>query len=289
MSEIVSPDQVPAFRLNNGVMMPAVGLGVSPTLMNRRRFSRLRRSPSARDWVRQALEVGYRLIDTARVYRNEADVGLALAQSGVPRSDVFITTKLWTVDLGYKQVLSAFERSLEQLKTDHLDLYLIHWPDSSKRHESWRALEELARDGRCRAIGVSNFTIRHLQELLASSDTVPAVNQVEFSPYLYQRELLEFCRERGIQVQAHSPLTRGVRLQDPRLTAHAQKHGKTTAQLLVRWLFQHEVAAIPHSRRRTRMAQNLDIFDFALSPDEMAALDALHEDLRVTRDPSDVP
>lgn len=281
--------QVPAFRLNNGVMMPALGLGVSPRTTNWRRFSRLRRTQGARDAVRQALEIGYRLIDTAHVYHNEEDVGRAVAQSGVPRKDIFITTKLWTSDQGYEQAFSAFERSLDTLQTDYIDLYLIHWPGTRKRLESWHALEELVRGRGCRAVGVSNFTVRHLQELLASSETVPAVNQVEFTPYLFQRELLEFCRENGIQLQAHSPLARGTRLRDPRLCAQARRHGKTTAQLLVRWVLQHGVAAIPKSTRPKHIAQNFGVFDFELSAGEMANLDALHENLHITRDPSDVP
>jgi diketogulonate reductase-like aldo/keto reductase len=269
---------IPSTTLNNGVDMPVLGLGVYKSRPGR----------ETRDAVHWALEEGYRHIDTARLYRNEADVGAAVKASGLPRGDLFIVTKLWNADQGYDKTRRALEQSLRDLDTDYVDLYLMHWPVAEKRLESWRAMESLLEDGHCRAIGVSNFTVAHVEGLLARADVVPAVNQVEFSPFLYQRELLETCRRHGIQVEAYSPLTHGRRLADARVTAISRDHAKTPAQVLIRWGLQHELVVIPKSVRRERIAENRDVFDFEISADEMTQLDALHEDLRVSWDPSDV-
>jgi methylglyoxal/glyoxal reductase len=269
---------IPSTTLNNGVAMPILGLGVY----------RARPGRETRDAVRWALEDGYRHVDTARIYRNEADVGAAVRSSRLAREDLFVVTKLRNADQGYDKTRRALAQSLRDLGMDYVDLYLIHWPVSGKRLESWRAMEELLAEGSCRAIGVSNFTVTHLEELLGAADVVPAVNQVELSPFLYQRELLDVCRRHGIQVEAYSPLTRGRRLADARLTDVARKHEKTPAQVLIRWALQHELVVIPKSVHRERIAENRDVFDFELSADEMAQLDGLDENLRVAWDPSDV-
>ena len=211
-------------RLNNDVRMPFLGLGVYQSPPGR----------VTRNAVNFALRVGYRHVDTARIYGNEADVGEAVRESGVPRGDLFIATKLWNSDQGYDSTLRACEASLKRLGLDYLDLYLVHFPVPDVRKESWRAMETLLKKGRCRAIGVSNFTIRHLEELIEESHVIPSVNQVELHPFLYQKELLKYCQDRGIQVEAYSPLARGERLQDPRIASLATKYSKSPAQLMVR-------------------------------------------------------
>ncbi|MFQ5910009.1 MAG: aldo/keto reductase, partial [Thermoplasmata archaeon] len=204
--------------LSNAVEMPVFGLGLYMS----------RPGDEARSAISQALEAGYRLIDTAAYYQNERDVGEALRDSGVPREDVFITTKLKNSDHGYETAIAACDRSLRLLGLSFVDLYLIHWPVEGLRMESWRALETLLKEGKCHAIGVSNYTIRHLEELLEHSSAVPAVNQVEFHPFLYQQDLLHFCRSHDIVLEAYSPLTRGRKLGDPRVAAIASEFNKRT-------------------------------------------------------------
>jgi diketogulonate reductase-like aldo/keto reductase len=269
----------PAIELNNGVSIPIMGLGVYQTASG---------GETVRA-VRDAIETGYRHIDTAKAYDNERDVGRAVKESGVPREEIFITTKLWNGDHGYDSTKGAFDESRRQLGMGYIDLYLIHWPVEGLRSESWRAMVELLERGDCRAIGVSNYTIRHLEELLASSPVVPAVNQVEFSPFLYQRDLLGFCRDKGIQLEAYSPLTQGKKLKHPTLVALAGKYGKTPAQVLIRWAIEHELVVIPKSARRARIEENADVFDFNISPDDLAALDGLDEGFRTCWDPTNVP
>jgi len=266
-------------KLNNGVDIPLLGLGVYQS------------SPgtTTQDAVRHALKCGYRLVDTARIYGNEQDVGLAIRESRMPREEVFVTTKLWNSDHGYDSTIRAFDESLRRLGLNYLDLYLIHWPVSGVRNESWRAMEKLLKDGKCRAIGVSNYTINHLSEMLASSNTIPAVNQVEFHPFLYQQKLLEYCRGHDIQLEAYSPLTRGERLNHPKVVEIARKHERTSAQILIRWAVQHSVVAIPKSVRNDRILENSRVFDFTLSSSEMKALDSLNEDFRTCWDPSNLP
>jgi len=266
-------------KLNNGVEIPLLGLGVYQSPPGK----------TTQDAVKHALKCGYRLVDTARVYGNEQDVGLALRESGLPREEVFVTTKLWNSDHGYDSTIRACEESLRRLGLKYLDLYLVHWPVSGVRNESWRAMEKLLRDGKCRAIGVSNYTINHLNDLLASSNTIPAVNQVEFHPFLYQQKLLEYCQGHGIQLEAYSPLTRGERLNHPKVVEIARKHERTSAQILIRWAVQHSVVAIPKSVRNDRILENSRVFDFTLSSSEMKALDSLNEDFRTCWDPSNLP
>jgi diketogulonate reductase-like aldo/keto reductase len=266
-------------QLNNGVSMPRLGLGVYL----------MRPGKVTYQAVKAALETGYRLVDTASLYRTEEDVGRAIRDSGVPREEVFITTKLWNGDHGYDSALRAFDASLERLGLGYIDLYLIHFPVPNLRNESWRALENILASGRARAIGVSNYTERHLKDLLRHASVVPAVNQVEFSPFLYQRDLLEFCRKQEIQLEAYAPLTAGRRLHDPRITAIAKKHGRTNAQILLRWAIQHEVVVIPKSTHPGRIEENAQVFDFELTSDEVSALDSLHDGFRSSWDPTAVP
>jgi diketogulonate reductase-like aldo/keto reductase len=265
------------FQLNDGTRMPRFGLGVYQI-----GGARCMRA------VAHALRVGYRHIDTAAMYGNEAEVGRALRESGVPREQVFVTTKLWNSDQGYESALRAGEKSLKQLGLDHIDLYLIHWPEPSRRRESWRALVELRKRGITRAIGVSNYTVAHLKELMAQSDEVPVVNQVEFNPFLYQRELLEFCTAHGIALVAYCPLARAQKLRDAKLLKIAQRHGKTAAQVMIRWALQKGVGAIPKSADEQRIGENAAVFDFVLGADELSAVDALHEGLRTSWDPTHV-
>lgn len=272
-------DVKPTVQLNNGVSMPLLGLGVYLMHPGKETYQA----------VKSALEIGYRLIDTASMYGNEDDVGKAVRDSAVPREEIFITTKLWNDDHGYDSALRAFDASLKRLGLGYIDLYLIHFPVPNLRNESWRALEKILKTGRTRAIGVSNFTEHHLNDLLRHSSVVPAVNQVEFSPYLYQRDLLEFCRKQRIRLEAYAPLTAGRRLHDPRITAIAKKHGRTNAQVLLRWAIQHEVVVIPKSRHVDRIAENSKIFDFGISPEDVSILDGLHDGFRSSWDPTAVP
>jgi diketogulonate reductase-like aldo/keto reductase len=239
--------------------------------------------------VLSALAVGYRHIDTARIYGNERDVGLAVRESGLPRSDIFVTTKLWNDDQGYDSTLRACERSLEALGLEYVDLYLVHWPVPGRRLESWRAMEKLLADGKCRAIGVSNFMEHHLEELLGRAKVVPAVNQVEQHPFLYQQSLQRYCADKGIVVEAYSPLTKGTRLGDPRVVEVARKYGKSPAQVLIRWCLEHDLVVIPKSVHEERIRENANVFDFSLSPEDLRRLDGLNEDLYTGWDPRDVP
>lgn len=265
--------------LNNGVEMPSFGLGVYNLSSGR----------VAQTAIGEALRVGYRLIDTAKLYRNEADVGKAVRESGLPRDEIFVTTKLWNTDHGHGTALGAFDRSLKELGLEYVDLYLIHWPVRGERQETWKALEEIYRDGKARAIGVSNYMVHHLTELLADADVVPAVNQVEMNPFLPQRELQAFCREHGIRLEAYSPLTKGRRLGDPRLASVAAKHGKTPAQVLLRWCLQKGAVPIPKSARPERIRENADVFDFSLDAADLGALDRLDEALHTSWDPTREP
>jgi diketogulonate reductase-like aldo/keto reductase len=266
-------------KLNNDIEMPIFGLGTF----------QMRSGKETQQAVLYALEAGYRLIDTAQMYGNEEDVGQALRKSGIAREEVFITTKLWNSEHGYQKALNACEESLEKLGLSYIDLYLIHWPVQGLRNETWKALEALLEKGKCRAIGVSNYMIRHLEELLSNSKTIPAVNQVEFSPYLYQKDLLEFCRSHDIQLEAYSPLTKGHMLNDPKLLTIAKEYSKSTAQILIRWVLQKEVVVIPKSSRRERILENADVFDFKISSDDIRLLDSFNQDLRTSWDPSTIP
>jgi methylglyoxal/glyoxal reductase len=263
----------------NGTRIPQVGLGVylSP------------HGKATRDAVAAALEIGYRHVDTARIYGNEVDVGAAIRASGVPRDQVFVTTKLWNDDHGHDKALRALDASLERLGLDWVDLYLIHWPVQGKRRESWRALERAFHDGRARAIGVSNYLVPHLRELIGEAKVVPHVNQIELSPFLQRRDTCALCREHGIAIEAYSPLTRGRRLDHPAVVAAARAAGRTPAQVLLRWGIQHGFIVLPKSVRRERIAENAAVFDFTLDAAAMARLDELEEGLTTGWDPDGVP
>lgn len=265
--------------LSNGMEIPVLGLGVYQS----------RPGEETRAAVAAALALGYRHVDTARVYGNEADVGAALAASALPREAVFVTTKLWNDDHGYDATLRACDASLRRLGVERVDLYLVHWPVPGLRRETWRAMERLLADGKARAIGVSNYTIRHLEELLASASVPPAANQVELHPFLPQPQLVAFCRKHGIQIEAYAPLVKARRMEHPVLRRVAEKHGRTPAQVLVRWSLQHGYVVIPKSIRPERIRENADVFGFALDADDLAAMDALDEGFRTSWDPTDVP
>ncbi len=266
-------------RLSGGIEIPRLGLGVF----------RAGRGDETRRAVREAIRIGYRHIDTARIYGNEKEVGEAVRDSGVPRADLFITTKLWNEDQGYDPALRAFEASLARLALETIDLYLLHWPVPGRRLESWRALERLHADGRVRAIGVSNFMPHHLEELLGAARVAPAVNQIEVSPFLQQKEARALCAERGIVVEAYSPLTKGVRLGDPVVTAVAGEIRRSPAQVLLRWGLQRDMVVLPKSTRPERIAENAAIFDFEIPPAQMERLDALEEGLITGWDPRRQP
>jgi diketogulonate reductase-like aldo/keto reductase len=265
--------------LRGGVELPVLGLGVYQS----------RPGVETREAVRAALEAGYRHVDTARAYGNERDVADGVAASGVPRPEVFLTTKLWNSDHGYDETLRACDASLARLGVERVDLYLVHWPVEGLRHQTWRAMEQLLADGKARAIGVSNYTIRHLEELLAAAREPPAVNQVELHPFLPQPELVEWCTERGIVMEAYAPLVKARRMDHPVVRRIATKHRRTPAQVLVRWGLQHGYVVIPKSVRRERIEENADVFGFALDAGDMAALGGLGEGYRTSWDPTDAP
>lgn len=267
--------------LSGDVEIPRLGLGVYRSGKGR----------ETRDAVTAALELGYRHIDTAAAYGNEAEVGDAVRDSGVARADVFVTTKLRNDDHGYDAALRAFDDSLAALGFDYVDLYLIHWPVPGLRRDSWRALERIHADGRARAIGVSNYMVRHLDELLAYATTPPAVNQIELHPFIYRtrEDTIARCRELGIAVEAYSPLTKGRRLDNPVVAQVASAHGRSPAQILIRYALQKDAIVLAKSTHRDRIRENADVFDFELSTDEMDALDALDEGLATGWDPADAP
>ena len=267
--------------LNNGVATPRLGLGVY-------------RSPNGAETfetVRYALEVGYRHVDTARIYHNEADVGAGLRASGVPREQVFVTTKLWESDQGYDSAIAAYNESLRLMGLEYVDLFLIHWPLPGKRRYSWMALETLLEEGRVRAIGVSNYVVRHLEELLGHARYLPAVNQIELSPYNYEqrRPTLDLCAAQGIAIEAYSPLTKGRKLGDPRLASIGTGYGVSPAQVLIRWGLQKGAIVLVKSNPQERIRQNADVFGFALSASDMSTLDTFNENLATGWDPTNEP
>jgi diketogulonate reductase-like aldo/keto reductase len=266
-------------RLNNGVEIPVVGLGVF----------RAEAGGEAKRAVLEALRVGYRHVDTARVYQNEKDVGEAIRESGIPREEIFVTTKLWNSDHGYDKAMRALETSLKKLQLEYVDLYLIHWPVEVVRSDSWRALVQLQKDGKARAIGVSNYMVHHLEDLKRRTSVVPQVNQVEQHPFLHQKELLAYCRDQGIAVEAYSPLVKATRMKHPALVKIAKKHSKTPAQVLLRWGLDHDLIVLPKSVRPERIQENADVFDFRLDAEDLAVLDALNEDHYTGWDSRNVP
>lgn len=269
--------QIPDLTLNNGVTIPQLGFGTFQVAED-----------DTQRIVESAIETGYRHIDTAAGYYNEAGVGAAVRASGLAREDVFVTTKLRNGDQGYENALAAFEASRAALDIDYVDLYLVHWPVPSKGLyvETWRAFEKLLADGAVRAIGVSNFLPEHLEKLLAETDVVPAVNQIEVHPTFQQRQLVEVSRAAGIAVEAYSPLGRGADLESDEVTTIAQAHGVTPAQVVLRWHLQQDTIVIPKSNNPERIAANLDVFGFELSADEIAQVSALEAGNRTGADPA---
>ena len=261
-------------KLLNGIEMPIFGLGTW-TL----------KGQECVQAVHWAIEMGYRLIDTAALYGNEREIGKAIQDSKIPREELFITSKVWNSDQGYENTLKAFEKSLNRLNLSYLDLYLIHWPVSGLRNDTWRALEKIYENNRVKAIGVSNFTIRHIDELLSKTSVIPMVNQIEFSPFLYQKELLEYCNSKNILLEAYSPLTRGRKFNNLTLRSISLKYNKSVPQVLIRWGLQHKIIEIPKSSNRQHIKENADVFDFELNTNDMNQLDGLNEDFRIVDDP----
>ncbi|MEU1513407.1 aldo/keto reductase [Streptomyces sp. NPDC005811] len=270
--------KVPPIILNNGVEMPQLGFGVWQVP-----------DDEAERAVATALEAGYRSIDTAAIYGNEEGTGKAITTSGVPREDIFVTTKLWNADQGYDATLRAFDTSLGKLGLDHVDLYLIHWPlpARDKYVDTYKAFEKLYADGRAKAIGVSNFPVEQLERLTGETAVVPAVNQIELHPHLQQHALREFHAEQGIATEAWSPLGQGKGLLEvPAIVAIAQKHNRTPAQVVLRWHLQIGNVVIPKSVTPSRIRENIEVFDFSLDTEDLAAISALNEDRRIGPDPS---
>ncbi|NLB53358.1 MAG: aldo/keto reductase [Syntrophomonadaceae bacterium] len=263
--------------LNNGVKMPWLGLGVFKT----------QEGDEVINAVKDAVAAGYRSIDTASVYKNEQGVGQAVRECGIPREELFITTKVWNNDQGYDQTLKAFEESRKRLGLEYIDLYLVHWAVLDKYRETWKALIHLYQEGVVKAIGVSNHQIPHLKQIIEDTGVVPAVNQVECHPLLTQKELLTFCKQQGIQLEAWSPLIRG-NLDNQVLLNLAAKYGKTPAQIVLRWDIQNQIVTIPKSVHKERIIENSLIFDFELSPDDMQEIDSLNENKRLGPDPDNV-
>lgn len=261
-------------KLNNGIEIPQLGLGVYQT------------DPSSCIEVcLWSLEAGYRHIDTAAAYGNEKQVGLAIKMSSVPREEIFITTKLKSTDHGYESALKAFDKSLKTLGLDYIDLYLIHWPGSDKRKESWKALEKIYESGICKAIGVSNYMIHHLNELFSYANIIPAVNQVEFHLFLYLKELLEFNNQNNIAVEAYSPLAKMKKTNNNVIKEMSQKYSKSYSQIMIRWCLQQKLITIPKSANRNRIYENADVFNFDISDDDMNKLNQIDEGIRFSWDP----
>lgn len=267
--------------LHNGVNMPWLGLGVF----------KVEEGAELVQAIKSAIAHGYRSIDTAAIYGNETGVGQAikeaLLENNLSREDLYVTSKVWTNDMGYEGTIAAYETSLAKLGLEYLDLYLIHWPVKGKYKESWRALETLYKEGRVKAIGVSNFQIHHLEDVIKDAEIKPMVNQVELHPYLSQQELLSFCKEQGIQLEAWSPLMQGQLFDQPVLKQIADKHGKSVAQVIVRWDLQRGIVTIPKSTKEHRIIENVAVFDFQLTEEDMALINSLNEDQRVGPDPDD--
>lgn len=266
----------PYATLSNGVKMPLLGLGVYDMTPDETVRA-----------VSDALEIGYQLIDTASLYKNEKEVGIAVRNTGKDRSSIFITTKVGNGDQGYDATLKAFDISMRLLAVDYIDAYLVHWPLRDTRKDTWKALERLYQEKRVRVIGVANYLVPFLEELASFATVVPMIDQVEFSPYCHLKDLHQYCKNHRIQLQSYTPLLRGKKFNDPRLQKIAAAYGKTPAQILLRWNIQHGVSTIPKSANRERLRENFSIFDFFLSAQHMTELDNFNENFRVVDNPMD--
>ncbi|MGX7243436.1 aldo/keto reductase [Enterococcus quebecensis] len=262
-------------KLANGSIIPRLGLGVW----------QVKDGEEAVDSVKWALDAGYRLIDTAAVYKNEVGVGEGIRKSDVPREEIFVTTKLWNTDQGYETTLKAFDESLNKLGLDYVDLYLIHWPVKDKYKDSWRAMEEIYRSGRAKAIGVSNFHEHHIDDLLTTAEIVPMVDQIELHPALTQEPLRKFLAEKNIAVEAWSPLGQGKILENATLVEIGKKYNKTAAQVIIRWHLQSDIIVIPKSVHQDRIKQNIDVFDFELTEEDIKQINQLNKNERFGSNP----
>ena len=268
---------IPDVTFNNGLTMPMFGLGTFKTPPGE----------TTENSVRSALEAGYRKVDTASFYDNEEGVGNGIKASGVPRDEIFVTTKIWTTEMGFENTLKAFDRSRKKLGIDILDLYLIHWPEKDTFMETWKAMEKLYAEGKVRAIGLSNFEPHHIDKLKNEAEVQPVLNQVELHPYLNQEAVREYCNKNDIVVEAWSPISKGKVLEDPVIKEIAEAHGKSPVHVTLRWEHQHGVVVIPKSVHKERIEENMKIFDFALSQDEMRKMDQLDNDGRLGPHPDD--
>ena len=263
--------------LNNGVKMPQLGFGTYIA----------KDGDKVIQAVKEALRIGYRHIDTASFYGNEEDVGIAIKESGVPRYEIFLVGKVWNSDQGYEKTLQAFKTSIKKLGTEYLDLYLIHWPQPLSK-ETWKALEKLYKEGQIKAIGVSNFTSKHIQDLLEDAKIIPTVNQVEFHPQLVQNELMDFCKKHNIQLEAWSPFMRGKIFKIPLFQYLSKKYERTISQIVLRWNLQMGVVTIPKSTTLTRIKENADIFNFEISEEDMKKIETLNNGFRIGMNPDEV-
>lgn len=261
-------------KLNNGVEIPYLGLGTY-RITSRRKIDRA---------INEAFETGYRLIDSAAAYGNEEEIGKVIKSISIPREEIFITTKLDNYDHGYNQTLKAFDESLKKLDSDYIDLYLIHWPVRG-RNDSWKAMENILESGKCKAIGVSNFMIQHLEDLKNNSSIMPAVNQIEMNPFMFEKDVISFCNNLNIAIEAYTPITKGKRFKHKEIKRLSSKYQKTAAQIMLRWSLQHNAIVIPKSSHPDRIKENSDIFDFNLDDADMEILNSLNENLRSSPDP----
>lgn len=267
----------PFTTLSNGIQMPLLGLGVYDMY-----------NKEAEKAVMDALEIGYRLIDTASFYNNEKEIGNAVKESGIPRHEIFVTTKVGNADHGYDATIKAFERSLEELSMEYVDLYLIHWPVKEGRKETWFALEKLYKDQRVRAIGVANYLVSFLNEMETYETITPMVNQVEFTPWLFQKDLLDHCIRKNIQLQSYSPITRGKKFDDSRLLNLCKKYDKSPAQIILRWNIEQGISTIPKSSNKERLQENFDVFRFSLTKEDVELMNSFDEGFRICEDPMEM-
>ncbi len=270
---------IPVLKLNNEMTIPQIGLGLW----------KVKDKDECMNAISDALDAGYRHIDSAQAYKNEEFVGEAISRSPLSRDEIFITTKIWNDNQFWEDVIPSFDSSLEKLQTDYVDLLLVHFPVTETRTMAWRRLEQLHAEGRAKAIGVSNYTIRHLEELMSTFDIVPAVNQVEIHVFLQQKELVEFCAKHDIVIEAYSPLAHGIRMDNPVISQIAEKHQKSYSQIMLRWLVEQDMVILPKSIHAARIAENFHVFDFSLDTDDMERIANCEDNFRTCWDPTNTP